>query len=51
MKFNNYSKLNFSDTDGQLNKINELQTQLRNSYCFSYNTSAWLSLPEQTAEH
>jgi hypothetical protein len=32
MKFNNYSKLNFSDTSRQLNKINEIQIQLRNSY-------------------
>jgi hypothetical protein len=32
MKFNNYSKLNFSDTNRQLNKINEFQIQLRNSY-------------------
>jgi hypothetical protein len=31
MKFNNYSKLNFSDTSRQLNKINEIQIQLRNS--------------------
>jgi hypothetical protein len=31
MKFNNYSKLNFNDTNGQLNKINEIQIQLRNS--------------------
>jgi hypothetical protein len=34
MKFNNYSKLNFSDTNRQLNKINEFQIQLRNSYMF-----------------
>jgi len=31
MKFNNYKKLNFSDTNRQLNKINEIQIQLRNS--------------------
>ncbi len=31
MKLNNYSKLHFSYASCQLNKINELQIQLRNS--------------------